>query len=109
MLKVGQLGKPFVTLHIDIWKAVAVGLLPDFTWDHSTTTSGGPVIKLIVAFEDNKPDDVAELTRQPVTYITVAEEEEENECVLIGHLREESNVAVAVSGCPGSDTFEVSS
>ena len=60
-------------------------------------------------FEDNKPDDVAELTRQPVTYISVAEEEEENECVLIGHLREESNVAVAVSGCPGSDSFEVSS
>ena len=60
-----------------------------------------------MAFEDNKPDDVAELTRQPVTYISVAEEEEENECVLIGHLREESNVAVAVSGCPGSDSFEV--
>ena len=64
-------------------------------------------LRLNVAFYDNKPDDVAELTRQPVEYISVEEEEQDNECLLTGYLRDESNVAVAVVGCPGSDTFEV--
>ena len=60
-----------------------------------------------MAFNDGKPDDVAELIRKNVTYISVQEEEEENECFLSGILREDSNVAVAVIGCPGSDNFEV--
>ena len=85
---------------------IGVGLPTGFAWDNSTTS--GPVIKLIVSFDDNKPDDVAELTREPVTFISVEEEEEENECVLTGHLRDESNATVAINGCPGSDNYEVS-
>ena len=81
--------------------------MPDFTWD--TSTKSGPVVKLTVSFNDNKPDDVAELTRHPVTYISLEEEEDENECVLSGNLRNESNVEVTVSGCPGSNAFQVKS
>ena len=80
-------------------------MLPAFSWDPSTISE--PVINLAVAFNDGKTDDIAKLTRQPVTYITMEEEEAENDCLLLGQLMDESNAAVIVSGCPGSDNYEV--
>ena len=34
-------------------------------------------------------------------------DDEENECIMRGYLRDEPQVPITVDGCPGNDTFQV--
>ena len=58
-------------------------------------------------FNDNGPVDVALLTRAGSKNIDKQMQEENNECILTGSLKEDSKVSVTVSGCPKSSTYQV--
>ena len=81
--------------------------LPSFTWDVSEEVDNLPIVKLKVEFNDGGLPDMAQLTRIKNDDMTPAEEEAHNECILSGYLMDEDDVDVTVSGCPGSDTYQV--
>ena len=58
-------------------------------------------------FNDNGPVDVALLTRAGSKNIDKQMQEENNECILTGSLKEDLKVSVTVSGCPKSSTYQV--
>ena len=58
-------------------------------------------------FNDNGPVDVALLTRVQSENFDEKMQEEKNECILTGHLEEDANVLVTVSGCPKSTSYQV--
>ena len=58
-------------------------------------------------FNDNGPVDVALLTRAGSKDIDKQMQQDNNECILTGSLKEDSKVSVTVSGCPKSSTFQV--
>ena len=80
-----------------------------FKWDYPyyITVNNANVSKLIVDFNDDVPNDVAILIRKQRMYMSKEDEDNNNGCILSGHLRDEPLAAVTVSGCPGSGTFQV--
>ena len=65
---------------------------------------------MIIGFPDEGPDDIAILKPSIPILSSDALDDQDDEkvdCIFHGHLRDENNVAVSLSGCPKSDTFEV--
>jgi len=83
---------------------IASGKLPTFTWDLSGNKQ--KAVRLTIDFNDNRPKDVALLSRQDIPY-AVKDQDETNECIFSGQLQHDSRVTVTVGGCPGSTTFGV--
>lgn len=77
-------------------------MLPTFTWD----SVHGPVI-LGIDFHDDGEPDMATLQRMPSEFGSDEKDEIDDECILMGYLRDEPNVPITVDGCPGNDTFQV--
>ena len=83
------------------------GNLPSFTWAGNATEDNITITRLTVDFNDSGPNDQARLVRKPRQYSTTEEQDKQNECILMGYLRDDAKVAVTVAGCPGSTTFQV--
>ena len=65
------------------------------------------MVKLDVEFNDGGLPDQALLNRKRNDNISQEEEETNNECILDGHLIKNEAVRVTISGCPGSEAFQV--
>ena len=82
---------------------------PSFTWLQDSHSPHG-VPHLAVNFHDGKPEDVVNFQKfNP--FVRQAEEKEGNidECIFTGHLRDEPDVYVTLTGgCPFDNTFDVS-
>lgn len=65
-----------------------------------------PIVNLKIDFNDGGLPDVAQLIRNR-NDLPQDLEDSNNECILSGYLRDENDVHVTVSGCFGSDTFQV--
>jgi len=81
------------------------GNLPSFTWGNTDDVLN--VINLNVEFNDGLLPDVAMLTKEINPDMDPEEEEKNNECILTGWMRDEDDIDVTVSGCPGADSFQV--
>ena len=84
--------------------------VPTFTWlEDRSSESGVPL--LAVDFHDGKPDDVAILKQfNPIPMQAHEREEDIDNCIFNGHLRDEPNVHVTLTGgCPFDKNFDVSS
>jgi hypothetical protein len=61
-----------------------------------------------IDFPDGGPDDVAVLKASiPISSSEPNAENKDPECIYHGNLRDKSDVAVSLNGCPKSDIFEV--
>merc|ERR1711981_748543 len=76
-------------------------VLPTFMW-HSIDPP-----KLMINFNDGGDPDFVALERVHSEFVDDAEDEEDDECILVGNLVNEPDVAVTVDGCPGNETFQV--
>ena len=76
-------------------------MLPTFKWDSIDPP------KLIINFNDGGDPDFVVLERVHSEFVDDAEDEEDDECILVGNLVNEPDVAVTVDGCPGNETFQV--
>ena len=76
-------------------------MLPTFSWG-----SVDPA-KLIINFNDGGDPGVVNLTRVHSEFGDDQKDEEDDECILVGHLAAEPEAAITVDGCPGNDTFQV--
>merc|ERR1711990_102564 len=83
-----------------------VGKLPSFSWGDSSDDELH-VVNLNVEFNDGLLPDVAMLTKVVNPDLDPEEEEKNNECILTGWMRDEDNIDVTVSGCPGADSYQV--
>ena len=79
-----------------------IDVLPTFKWG-----SVDGQVTLAIDFNDGGESDVATLQRIASGFGFDAKDEADNECILRGYLKYESNVPVTVDGCPGNDTFQV--
>ena len=84
----------------------AEGPLPSFTWVVSEEIDNLPIVNLKIDFNDGGLPDVAQLNRNH-NGLPQDEEDSNNECILSGYLRDEDDIPVTVSGCFGSNTFQV--
>ena len=81
--------------------------MPSFEWGNPDDSGDSRMIALKVDFNDNGPGDVAELEKSANIYLPEDAEIERNECILTGYLKNDARVPVTVSGCPGSNEFQV--
>ena len=91
---------------------IATTGFPSFTWLYNADD-----VSMNISFPDGGPDDVTVLYPSiPIESLGANDDnslgqnnegKKQEECIYHGHLRDESNVAVSLNGCPGSDTFEV--
>ena len=81
--------------------------LPSFEWK----SINGDIKYLCISFPDGGRNDLAILKPSIPTLLSDAvddqEQEDTDDCIFHGHLRDEKQVAVYLSGCPGNNTFEV--
>ena len=82
----------------------SIDVLPAFTWDLKSDT-----VNLIIDFHDEGERDVVNLQRINSEFGDDEKDEEDGDCILMGYLRDETNVPVTVDGCPGNDVFQVDS
>ena len=76
-------------------------MLPTFNWD----SIDPPQLK--INFNDGGDPDVVPLKRVHSEFVDDSKDEEDDECILVGHLAAEPEAAITVDGCPGNDTFHV--
>ena len=77
-------------------------MLPTFKWELDANGT-----KLIIDFHDGGDPDVVVLTRVHSEFGDDQKDEEDDECILVGHLAAAPEAAITVDGCPGNDTFQV--
>ena len=83
--------------------------VPSFTWVQDEFSPDG-VPLLSINFHDEQPNDVAILkSYNPIPKQALELEENVDKCIFNGHLRDESNVYVTLTGgCPFENNFDVS-
>ena len=86
------------------------GSLPAFSWVHDSVEDKQAVPLLRITFPDGAEDDFAVLRNFNLIPVGRNERAEQvDNCIYDGHLTNEENVYVTVTGgCAGSKTFEVS-
>ena len=92
--------KQFLTqlkfIHIDAAK-------PSFKW----ISNGGFDTSIEIGFPDGGPNDVALLTPSiPISSSDIMDKND-TRCIFHGHLQNDTDVEVFVSGCPEEDSFQV--
>ena len=88
--------------------ACTEGSVPTFSWIENSYSADG-VPHLSVDFHDGRPNDVALLKQyNPITKQANELEENIDKCIFNGHLQDESNVYVTLTGgCPFESNFDV--
>ena len=83
----------------------AVHKLPSFKWDDEYSTTHA---RLIVTFPDKTTDTALLSAWNPIPNAPDDEDmDEPDQCIFKGNLREDTEVAVNVNGCPGEYNFDV--
>jgi hypothetical protein len=83
---------------------VSNDVLPSFTWDSAHNSSYG-VPQLIIHFPDGGANDAALLNW--FNPIPAEHHGTVDDCIFMGHLRDERVAVTLTGGCPFSNTFEV--
>jgi hypothetical protein len=82
--------------------------LPSFMWDPVEKSDDG-IPLLHIRFPDGGPSDVAHLKRfNPIAKLEREKEEDIDNCIFNGFLRDGGNSVVLTGGCPFEDNFEMS-
>ena len=76
---------------------------PSFKW----ISNGGFDNRIQIGFPDGGPNDVALLTPSIPSLSSDIMENNDTGCIFHGHLRNDTDVEVFVSGCPEENSFQV--
>ena len=76
---------------------------PSFKW----ISDGGFTNRIQIGFPDGGPKDVALLTASIPSFSTDIVDKNDTGCIFHGHLRDDTDVEVFVSGCPEENSFQV--
>ena len=77
--------------------------IPTFKW----TSNGDFDYRIQISFPDGGPDDVALLKPSIPSFSSDIVDKNDTGCIFHGHLRDENEVSVYVSGCPTDPSFQV--
>ena len=77
--------------------------LPSFKW----ISNGEFDQRIQIGFPDGGPDDVAMLKPSIPSFSSDIVDGKDTYCIFHGQLRDDSAISVYVSGCPGSNSFQV--
>jgi len=80
---------------------------PAFSWVNEASADGVPLLR--IRFPDGGADDFAVLkVFNPIPQGPLERAEEIDSCIFEGHLQNEKDAFIALTGCPNSDNFLVS-
>ena len=77
--------------------------IPTFKW----ISNGDFDHRIQISFPDGGPDDVALLKPSIPSFSSDIVDKNDTGCIFHGHLRDENEVSVYVSGCPTDSSFQV--